>query len=356
MAPEETGIALGEGTVAAMAVEEHRAGAVESVIEGIYRELHDELAPFGEHGREYCRRDIHSHLDYLGGSLVAGDAAPFGDYLTWLHELLRARGVPTDSVALSVDLLGEYFRGKLPPERYSPIGSVLESGKRALMEPAGTSGSFRTPSPAEHDPALVESLADTLVTGEQQEARALVESVSRETGYLGMAVGLVQPAMYRIGERWQAREINVAQEHLATALAQKLLVQQFTMAETGPPRGSKAVFACVESNHHTLGLRMVADAYELDGWSVEFLGADTPTRELLERLEQARPELVGLSLSMIRQLPRLKEAIDRIRARFPDQPPRIVAGGLGLIRVPGVADRFGLDGWSSSALTAIESL
>ncbi len=170
-----------------------------------------------------------------------------------------------------------------------------------------------------------------------------------------MAVGLLQPALYRIGERWQAREINVAQEHLATALAQKLLVQQFTMAPVAPPRGSNAVFACVEHNHHAVGLRIVADAYELDGWSVEFLGADTPTRELMERLEQVRPALVGLSISMVRQLSALKETIDGIRTSFPEQSPHIMAGGLGLIRIPGVADRFGLDGWSPNALTAVES-
>lgn len=121
-----------------------------------------------------------------------------------------------------------------------------------------------------------------------------------------------------------------------------------------PPRTAKAVFACVEHNHHSLWLRIVADAYELAGWSVEFLGADTPTRELLERLEQVRPELVGLSVSMVRQLPQLKDAVDRIRALFPEQSPRILAAGLRLIRIPGVADRFGLDGWSPNALTAVE--
>lgn len=133
--------------------------------------------------------------------MIAGESAPFGDYLAWLKTLLRPRGVPTNSVALSVDLLAEYFRAQLSCERYSPIESVLEGGKKAFMDPSGIVGSFRTPTPEVHDPESVASLAKTLAMGEQEKAEAIIDSVSRENGYLGMAVRVVQPAMYRIGER-----------------------------------------------------------------------------------------------------------------------------------------------------------
>ncbi|WP_290650442.1 cobalamin B12-binding domain-containing protein [Aquisalimonas sp.] len=354
MVSEGVEIPLGDGMAAAKAVEGHRASAVETVTEGIYRELDEELAPFGQYGKNYCRQDIHSHLDYLAGSLVAGSSAPFGDYLVWLQGLLRARHVPANSVALSADLLADYFRDRLSPDQYRAVGSVIEGGKRGLTGASDTVATFRSSATVEHDPASANSLAHSLATGNQTEARALIDSAARNEGYLGMAVGLLQPALYRIGELWQAREISVAQEHLATALAQRLLVHHFALAPIAPPRGAKAMFASVAHNHHALGLRMVADAYELDGWSVEFLGADTPTGDLLERIEQVNPELVGLSVSMVRQLPQLKEATDRIRARFGGQSPRIVAGGLGFIRISEVADRLGLDGWSSTALTAIE--
>lgn len=352
MAPEPANIPLAEAAAAAAAVEAQRAGAVEAVTEGIHARLGDELEPFGAAGRADCRDDLHSHIDYLVGALVAGTPLPFGDYLVWLRDLLEARQVPTGSVPLSATLLAEYLRERLAPEQYAPVEVVIQGGHDALGADTDPVTPFRAPAEAGTEHPSAEALSNTLVTGDQGGAREIVDAAQLD--YLPLAVGLIQPALYRVGERWQAREISVAQEHLATALAQRLLAQAFTRVPWTPAEGPGALFACVPSNHHAVGLRMVADAFELEGWSVEFLGADTPADDLLERIDQTRPELVGLSVSMVRQLPRLKDLVDRIRARFADEGPRIVAGGLGLVRVPGVADRLGLDGWYPTAQAAIQ--
>lgn len=337
-----------------MAMETHRSAVVEAVTEAIHRELDGQLPPFAASGKERCREDIHSHIDYIAGSLIAGSSVPFEQYLAWLRSMLEARGVPSTSLSLSVDFLIEELGARLPVEQSAALTGMLESGKAALAEPAPNGATPGTPSTTQAgcDIATTQALAKRLTSGDQDQARAMMHPAAVECGYLKMAVGLLQPALYHIGEQWQTRQISVAQEHLATALAQKLLVQEFAAARMAPATGSRAIFACVADNHHTLGLRMVADAFELGGWSVEFLGGDVPTDDLLERIEYTRPDLVGLSVSLVRQLYRLLETIDRIRADT-SPAPRIVAGGLGIANVPGIADRLGLDAWPANALTAM---
>lgn len=342
-----------DDAASAAAIESCRSSAVAAVTEAIYAEMGAALAPFGQAGRDYCQQDIHSHLDYLAGSLIAGSAAPFSDYLLWLHSVLDARGVPSDSVTRSVTLLEEDLCKRLTPAQFGAIERILRGGRDALQRPAPATNPFSPMAVAEPHPDT-EALTDALANGDQAQAHTLVSACTADLGYVAAAVRLVQPAMYRIGERWQRRELSVAQEHLATALAQKLLVQQFTAATIGPATGSRALFCCVAHNHHALGLQMVADAYELAGWSVDFLGADTPTRDLVEQIAQTRPDIVGLSVSMVRQLPILKQAIDAIRARFGDQTPRLIAGGLGLMRVSNLAPRLGLDGWYPNPLAALD--
>jgi len=65
--------------------------------------------------------------------------------------------------------------------------------------------------------------------------RALVErdsTAARRVVYAALAEGLgvddiytgvMQPALYEIGHRWALGDLNVAQEHYATAVAQSLL-------------------------------------------------------------------------------------------------------------------------------------
>lgn len=356
MTGQSVSIPVADGVAAAAVVEAHRSAAVDAVTEGIYDRLGDRLERFGERGRAYCRDDLDSHIDYIVGALIAGTPAPFGDYVVWLRELLESRGVPAESVDLSTELLAGFFRAHLDTDEREPVLAVIEDGETARDGTAAPAVPFRTPVGVEIHPST-ESLAESLVIGSRADAKALVNAAASELGYLHTAVGLIQPAMYRIGEWWHRREIGVAEEHLATALAQRLLVEQFTAAAAASPvpHGPGSLFACVPSNQHALGLRIVADAFELEGWSVEYLGADTPAVDLVERIVRIRPRLVGLSVSMVWQLHELRELTERIRERMGDEAPRIVAGGLGLVRVSGAADRLGLDGWYSTAVEMVEA-
>ena len=84
-----------------------------TVTEAVYQHLGDRLAAFGEAGKAYCRDDLHAHLDYLIGSLVAGGSAPFGGYVTWLATPLEARGIPGEYLPLLMDGLEAFFRDRL---------------------------------------------------------------------------------------------------------------------------------------------------------------------------------------------------------------------------------------------------
>ena len=347
-------IPLNQGAAAAQAVEHYRAQAVEEVTAGIYERMGERLEVFGERGREYCRDDLHSHLDYLSGSLIAGEPALFGQYMVWLEELLAARGIPADSVPLSVGLLRDFLRKRLPSAQFEIVEAVIDGGQRALEQPVYPVRRLG----ASIDPAVchpcTETLAESLIRGDQRGCEGIVTAVTAEQGYVEMAVNLIQPALYRIGEGWQVRQVSVAQEHLATALAQRLLVRQFVEATPARGNGRKALFACIPSNQHAVGLRIVADAFELDGWEVDYCGADTPADSLVECIQEVQPELVGLSIALIRQLPVLKDVVDRIRSACGDAAPRIIAGGGGLDGVPNLAERLGLDQWHAQARTALE--
>ncbi len=355
MSSNALGIPLQKAAELGELVEAHRAEAVEAATEAIYQRLGASLADFGHQGKERCREDLHYHLDYLTGSLLAGEPQPFKEYLAWLHELLEARSVPTESLNLSLEYLEAFFQERLSEDAFEPLQAVLGAGQKTLREGNQYPGPFQPyPDSQLQHPSLA-SLVDNLIRGDRQRSLEIARSVAQKEGYLGMALGLIQPAMYWIGQKWQAREISVAQEHLATALVNQILVRQFAETPALPPDGRKTLFACVAFNHHSLGLRIVADAFELEGWAVEFLGADTPTADLIAQIRQSEPQLVGLSVALVRQLRTLKEAIERIHTEFGTKAPAIIAGGAGLSNLPNLAERLGLEGLYPQAQAALET-
>ncbi len=332
------------------AIEALRAEALEEGTRYIYDRMGEQLAPWGEAGRAHCRADLNWHLDFLLGAVAAGDPGPFVNYLSWLVELMRNYEVPDGSVELSVDGMASILHERLAAEQWAEVAPILAAGKQALAKGTVAAASAAGAVPptdsagSDVDPATRQQLVSALVAGDSARSAAIVSEVTRERGYIRMAEGLVQPVMGAIGEMWQRREISVAQEHLASAIIQKLLVREFVNAPFADPIHRSVLLACVANNHHQLGLRILADAFELKGWSVQFLGADTPTEDLLLQVENTRPDVVALSLSLGRQIPVLKEAVAGIRERLAPEPPRIIAGGPGLAGLGFLCSRFGLDG------------
>lgn len=151
---------------------------------------------------------------------------------------------------------------------------------------------------------------------------------------------VLQPALAQIGHLWAVGEINVADEHFATALSQTLMGELRTPVT--PEGGRLAVVTSTPDELHQLGTQMVADLLARDGWEVLELGAATPAPDLVELVEAECPDLVALSVTTAGRLPGLSEVIARLAGA--DPRPFIVVGGA-LMREPtaGHARELGAD-------------
>ena len=192
-----------------------------------------------------------------------------------------------------------------------------------------------------------------MLRGDLSAARSIARSANASLGYLKVATRLFQPALYTIGLMWQHNQITVAQEHLASAIAQNVLAQLYATADFDPPSDRRALFAAVPENQHILGLRMISDAFELAGWSVHYLGANTPTDALIAHVDTWRPEVVGVSASLVPQLPTVKNAVRALRGTFETQCPAILVGGIPTNQIDNIWRWTGADAWSQDAENAV---
>jgi methanogenic corrinoid protein MtbC1 len=192
--------------------------------------------------------------------------------------------------------------------------------------------------------AAVMDYSQTLISGHRNIAvRRVVDAMAHGASLVDVSVDLVQPALYQIGELWEQNRISVAQEHLATAITQNALAAGFARAEFSEPNGRSAVLACVEDNHHGIGLRMVSDAFEVAGWNVAFLGTNTPTPAIVSFVAETNPDLLGLSAGLAQHVTTLREVIARVHAEMGSRAPRIIIGGLPLGAQRGSLLRLGAD-------------
>jgi methanogenic corrinoid protein MtbC1 len=180
--------------------------------------------------------------------------------------------------------------------------------------------------------------------------RAVSDGVLIEDIYLD----LLQPALYDVGRRWATGEINVAEEHYATAVTQQLLEKLSARMRVPPSDGRLAVVAATPGELHEIGARMVADFLEGDGWEVLPLGASTPALDLAALVDRECPELVALSTATPGSLPAIEEVLSCLQ-RLETRPLVVVGGQFWMTEASPSAQDLGADlvAHDPSALVAL---
>ena len=101
---------------------------------------------------------------------------------------------------------------------------------------------------------------------------------------------MILPYLRELGDRWERGEASVAQEHFASNVIRGRLLALARGWDRGG--GPRAVLACAPGEQHDLGLIVFGLALRHQGWSVTYLGADTPVETLAAAAEQLQPDAV----------------------------------------------------------------
>lgn len=326
-----------------------------------YFQRHPECTVHGDTAsiRRLCHEDMAHHVNQLVLALEIGDAGPFVGYIDWLRDVLEHRKLSIAHAVESLRLMRDWIEREIEHSNVNDATALLDYAVTLLEAPSSPNRSGTGLVPVRTSTALVKSrevYTEALLTGRRETAvEQVLRAMAGGATLVDVSVDLVQPSMYQVGALWQQNRISVAQEHLASAITQGALAAGFGKAEFAPPNGRSAAFACVQDNHHAIGLRMVSDAFEVAGWDVSFLGSNTPTPSIVSFVAENRPEVLGLSVGLAHHVITLREVIGRVRAELGNAAPQIVIGGLPLNALRGSVLRLGADECFSDAREAVRA-
>ena len=334
--------------------QELRSEAINTVTERFYRNNAADYAHFGQRGREACREDLAFHLEFLRPVLEFGLVQPMVDYLRWLASVLATRDIPSGHLSLSLSWLSEFFAAKMDRADAQIVSAALKQIAMSFLQQDHAEPAIYGMMPAAWpESALFEK---ALLAGDRKSADALLTAcLAQGRGLLDAELHVIQPALYSIGHKWQNNLVTVVQEHLATAIAQSVMNHGLLQSQIPASNGQRVVLACVEGNNHAVGLQMVADAFQLAGWDVQFLGANVPTRSLLAHLDQSKPDLLGLSVSFAQQFRVVKAVMAGLMQSPNGSRLPVIIGGLAINQFNRLADKLGADGWSPDARSAVSN-
>lgn len=148
----------------------------------------------------------------------------------------------------------------------------------------------------------------SLLNGERGLCSDVISNlVETETPLLSIYLELFQKSLYEVGELWENNKITVAHEHIATAITEGLMNILYPKIFSQEHNGKSILVTCVPDEYHQIGAKMVADSFEMNHWDSHFLGANTPTSDLIAFIQDKNPDLVAVSLSIYFNVNNLKK-------------------------------------------------
>ncbi|MEO6502972.1 MAG: MerR family transcriptional regulator [Jatrophihabitantaceae bacterium] len=196
-----------------------------------------------------------------------------------------------------------------------------EAARTLLAGPLAARGSL-DPATSRLVSASRQRLRSALLSMVEPRSQALLDEVLTVLPFETAISRVLLPILRELGAGWQAGQISVAQEHFATAILRGRLAG--LARGWGGQSGPRALLACPPDERHDLGLLLFGLLLARRGWSISFLGADTPIAAIHSVVAAQHTDLVVLSATDAARLDAVAEELRELVSRV-----RVLLGGPG---------------------------
>ena len=154
-------------------------------------------------------------------------------------------------------------------------------------------------------------------------------------------------SMGEVGEKFSSGEIFVPEMLIAAkAMSKGVEILKPAMAGDESTSLGTCIMGTVAGDLHDIGKNLVVMMLESAGFDMVDLGVDVPAERFVEAVkENENVVLVACSGLLTTTMPALKEAVQTVKAAFPDM--KVIVGGAPV--TPAYADEIGADGYAPDA-------
>ena len=281
-------------------------------------------------GRALCMRDVKYHISYLSEAMEVDSVSIFIDYVKWVDGLLTNLKLPPEDLLVNLECVKEVLideAGKsFEPVLARYIDSALE---RLRVKDETPLGYIKKDSPY-YD--LASKYINYLINADRNSALKLImDAVKNNVSVKDLYLHVFQNTQREIGRLWHENKISVACEHFCTAATQliisQLYPQIFSKDKNPENKDFTVIAACAANELHEIGLRMIADFLELEGYNTHYLGANVPKESIVKTILERKADVLALSATITFHVRNVADIITEIKRSDKCRNVKVMVGG-----------------------------
>lgn len=199
---------------------------------------------------------------------------------------------------------------------------------------------------------ILEDLKNAIINFEADKAKEIAKEIVKKGIDPNLAIKRsVIEAANVIGRKFENGEIFLAELIIAGDILKSVsnIFREAVKQKMGNKTSylGRIVLATVEGDIHDIGKNLVGTFLEAEGFEVIDLGADVPTKKIVEKVKELKPDILGLSTLLSTTMSKQQEVIEELEKAGLRDTVKIIVGGAPTTEE--WARTIGADGWAPDA-------
>lgn len=201
---------------------------------------------------------------------------------------------------------------------------------------------------------IYELMKEAVLDGDEDEAVALAERALEEGLDLqavmneGFLAGIQQAGQLYEDEEYFLPDLVCSADAMKCTL--EVLDEKLKDSADDSAEQAKIMLATVQGDVHDIGKTIVAAMMTASGYEVYDLGADVPNDEVIAKVKEIKPDVLGLSALLTTTMEEQGAVIKMLEAEGLRDSVKVIIGGAPVNQ--DWADKVGADGYSGDAIAA----
>ena len=278
-----------------------------------------------------------------GGRYILASANSLPNYVKPAN--VRAMGEALLEYGIYQEAERKRAKTPAPPPAAQPLR--IEPGQGGAKTP-------ETPLKADQGDPMIQSIRDAVNQLKKDEIEGLIRS-ALAANLDPMRIindGLIK-AMDEVGKNFAANKIFVP-EMMVSAMTMKIGLDLLKplLKGTGSFSRGRVMIATVKGDLHDIGKNIVGMMLEGSGFEVIDLGINVDGPAMLNRLREAKPNILGLSALLTTTMPEMERVVKLLKSEGLRDSVKVLVGGAPLNAK--YAEEIGADGYGANAASAVE--
>lgn len=150
-------------------------------------------------------------------------------------------------------------------------------------------------------------------------------------------------ALKEVGNCWELGKVDIWKEHYITEVILDIMRELKVKFKRLQPNNYTILSLTPGSELHNIGLKMLSDLLEIDGWNVSYIGSNVPVNSVLQAIEMVKPHILAISVTMPYHIDSACHTITAIKSNPGKKLPQIIIGGNAFINCNDVCNETGAD-------------